>query len=323
MLIAFSPLALAFVAEQSAFERWSRSAGLPTVPEGEVEGAIVLAESGNASEFTQKIENRIKRRRSEDPNALSKATRSGVFTTVGPKVIRLFPSSSTPKAAIPSLTPGLGIGRNGSYRAICVRLCDGFYWPISYGTSRSADADDKQACESGCATEARLFYVPAGAETDEAVDVKGKPYSRLKNAYRYRNEYVPSCKCKPDPWEQSSLDRHKKYAELAKAGKLASLEDKGKKRRRKKQSVASTTYVSFDSSTAAIDPADGLAPEVIVPGKAKSKKSARKQKERSVAKVASVLKVIRLNATTKSTKRLNVVSVGSRRTGSANGESRR
>ncbi len=321
MLIAFSPLAVALVAEQSAFARWSRIAGLPTVPEGAVEGTIVLAESGNNSEFTQKIENRIKRRRSEDPNALSKATRSGIFTTVGPKVIRLFPSSSTPNAAIPRLTPGQD--RSGSYRAICVRLCDGYYWPISYGTSRSGDADDKEACESGCATEARLFYVPAGAETDQAVDVKGKPYSRLKNAYRYRNEYVPSCKCKPDPWEQSSLDRHKKYAELAKAGKLASLDDKGKKRRRKKQAVSSTSYVNYDSSTAAIDPVDGLAPQVIVPGKAKSKKAARKQKERSVAKVASVLKVIRLNATAKSTKRLNVVSVGSRRTGSANGDSRR
>jgi len=35
-----------------------------------------------------------------------------------------------------------------TYRTICVRLCDGYYWPISYATTPESFDRDRQKCES-------------------------------------------------------------------------------------------------------------------------------------------------------------------------------
>lgn len=100
-----------------------------------------------------------------------------------------------------------------TYRTLCVRLCDGFYWPISFATTREAFGRDAQKCESSCGAPVRLFaYRNPGGTPEDMVDVKGQPYSRLRTAFLYRTEYDAACKCKPDPWEQASLDRHRLYA---------------------------------------------------------------------------------------------------------------
>ena len=47
--------------------------------------------------------------------------------------------------------------RGGSLRTVCVRLCDGYYFPISFSTSRERLAQDSKTCESRCGSEGRLF----------------------------------------------------------------------------------------------------------------------------------------------------------------------
>ena len=47
----------------------------------------------------------------------------------------------------------------------------------------------------------------------------GRPYRQLKTAFLYRTEYVSSCTCQPQPWDQASLDRHRLYALAAAANK--------------------------------------------------------------------------------------------------------
>ena len=44
------------------------------------------------------------------------------------------------------------------------------------------------------------------------VDVSGRPYTRLASAFLYRKTTVDNCKCKPNPWAQSEIDRHRLYA---------------------------------------------------------------------------------------------------------------
>jgi len=39
---------------------------------------------------------------------------------------------------------------SGTYRTLCVRTCDGFYFPISYSTTPSRFAEDAQACQRVC-----------------------------------------------------------------------------------------------------------------------------------------------------------------------------
>lgn len=114
---------------------------------------------------------------------------------------------------------------SGTYRTVCVRLCDGYNWPISFATTSENFERDSKICESSCATAARLYvHQNPGQDPEEMADLKGKPYSSLSVAYRYRKEFVPSCRCKPDPWDEASLARHRSYAELEANKKLGKVE---------------------------------------------------------------------------------------------------
>jgi hypothetical protein len=93
------------------------------------------------------------------------------------------------------LTPS---DQTSSYRTICVRTCDGFYFPVSYATSQANFHNDEQACQRMCpATEVMLFsYRNPGEDVSNAVSLSGQPYNSLPNAYRYRQEFNPSCSCR-------------------------------------------------------------------------------------------------------------------------------
>ena len=102
----------------------------------------------------------------------------------------------------------------GTFRTLCVRMCDGYYFPISYTTPRSGLARDADTCSAGCGDEARLFYYPnPGGEIETMVDLTGMAYSELPNAFKYRKRLVQGCQCRPKPWSEAELQRHRAYAE--------------------------------------------------------------------------------------------------------------
>jgi hypothetical protein len=101
----------------------------------------------------------------------------------------------------------------GTYRTLCVRLCDGFYFPISDGVRRERLYSDSHQCSQRCDGEARLFYYPTtGGSPETMVDLAGHRYADLPNAFRYRKALVDACTCKPVPWSQESAARHERYA---------------------------------------------------------------------------------------------------------------
>lgn len=108
---------------------------------------------------------------------------------------------------------------SGTYRTVCVRLCDGYYFPINFAVTLERLGRDRDVCESRCGAQGRLFVHPSGGSPDDMVDLQGRPYRQLRTAFLYRTEFVPSCKCQPDPWESASLDRHRAYALAAEAKK--------------------------------------------------------------------------------------------------------
>lgn len=102
---------------------------------------------------------------------------------------------------------------NGRYKTMCVRLCDGYYFPISNATSRRSFWQDAQQCQSRCSSETQLFYMPtSGGAIEEARSVTGLAYEDLKNAFRYRKTLDKSCTCRPDPWSVAERQRHARYA---------------------------------------------------------------------------------------------------------------
>jgi len=95
--------------------------------------------------------------------------------------------------------PGADFGpQSGTYRTVCVRTCDGFYFPISFATVPARFPDDEKTCKNLCpASEATLFsYRNPGEDMNQAVSISGQSYASSPNAFRYRQEFNPSCACK-------------------------------------------------------------------------------------------------------------------------------
>ncbi len=60
-----------------------------------------------------------------------------------------------------------------TYRTMCVRRCDGFYYPISFSTLPSRFPQDSAICQSQCAAPADLFvYKNPGEEIDQMIFFK-------------------------------------------------------------------------------------------------------------------------------------------------------
>lgn len=109
--------------------------------------------------------------------------------------------------------------QSGAVRTLCVRMCDGFYFPISYAVPRSALARDADACTASCGPDARLFYHPTqGGDAESMVDLSGLAYASLPNAFKYRKTLVQGCSCRPQPWSETELQRHRGYAQPPIAG---------------------------------------------------------------------------------------------------------
>ena len=97
--------------------------------------------------------------------------------------------------------------QGSNYRTVCVRTCDGFYFPISYSTVQSRFADDEQACKRMCpAAEVMLFsHRNPGEDVSKATSISGRLYTELPNAFRYRQKFDSACSCKRpgESWAQA------------------------------------------------------------------------------------------------------------------------
>lgn len=96
-----------------------------------------------------------------------------------------------------------------TYRTICVRLCDGYYFPVSFSTLPNHFQRDSDACQSKCAAPVELYYHQnPGAGVEQAVSAKGNTnYTALKTAFRYRKEYVHGCSCKEAEYQPGAGER--------------------------------------------------------------------------------------------------------------------
>jgi hypothetical protein len=100
-----------------------------------------------------------------------------------------------------------------TYRTMCVRLCDGYYWPVSFATLKDSFERDERTCARSCSASVALYHYPnPGAEVEDMVSLQGLPYKDLGTAFLHRSTYDPNCKCRPHPWEAEAVARHKSYA---------------------------------------------------------------------------------------------------------------
>lgn len=112
------------------------------------------------------------------------------------------------------------------YRTMCVRTCDGYYFPISTSTTSSRFKKDVRTCASMCDAPTRLFYYPINGHPSHMKDLTGRPYTDLPTAFLYRSAYNSDCKCRPHPWEAAAKQRHAVYALEAQRKKSRDREEK-------------------------------------------------------------------------------------------------
>lgn len=99
-----------------------------------------------------------------------------------------------------------------TYRTLCVRLCDGYYFPVSFSTLPNHFERDEYTCQSKCVAPTELYYYqnPGGAVEQMVGARTNVPYTQLQNAFRYRKEYVQGCSCKLEEYNTQELEASNK-----------------------------------------------------------------------------------------------------------------
>ncbi|NIX76963.1 DUF2865 domain-containing protein [Microvirga terricola] len=85
----------------------------------------------------------------------------------------------------------------GGRRLVCVKTCDGSYFPLSVAPGGRESADEM--CQSLCpGTETLAFATGGGDDSlNRAISVSGsRPYTSLANAFKFRKNFDESCACK-------------------------------------------------------------------------------------------------------------------------------
>jgi len=144
-----------------------------------------------------------------------------------------------------------------------VRSCDGFYFPISFATVPARFPDDERTCKALCpAADATLYsYRNPGEDVSSAVSINGQPYSSSPNAFRYRQEFNPSCSCKAagQTWSDALKNIDDKAA-AEQQGDIIVTEEGAKKMSRPPPKAVSAKKGSRRPATApAANPADSTA----------------------------------------------------------------
>ena len=165
--------------------------------------------------------------------------------------------------------PGADLGpQSGTYRTVCARSCDGAYFPISFATVPARFPDDEKTCKALCpAAEATLFtYRNPGEDMNQAVSINGQPYSSSPNAFRYRQEFNPSCACKAagQTWSEALKSIDEK-ASAEQQGDIIVTEESAKKMARPPAAKGSPANTKKGAAGPAASAPAAAAPDTSAP----------------------------------------------------------
>ena len=106
------------------------------------------------------------------------------------------PHQLTGATDVPLYVDASGLPR----RSYCVRLCDGYYFPVAPVKSDSDLNGHESLCAGICpGAPTRLFVMPGGTERiEEATSRDGHKYSALPVAFRHTGTTDNTCTCRPD-----------------------------------------------------------------------------------------------------------------------------
>jgi len=82
-------------------------------------------------------------------------------------------------------------------KAVCVRTCDGSFFPVSYSASQGRLGGLEDMCRALCPNaDVALYTYPPSGQIEQAVSLNGAKYMDSPNALKYRTSLDPTCSCK-------------------------------------------------------------------------------------------------------------------------------
>jgi len=125
--------------------------------------------------------------------------------------VPLVPDPNAPDAKNPDENPNPegGVQAHSGSKEVCVRTCDGYFFPIGYSGSGGRSGDLQEMCRALCPNaQVALYSYPPSGDINEAVGADGTHYADLPNALKYRKSVDQSCSCKRrgQSWAQALSD---------------------------------------------------------------------------------------------------------------------
>ncbi len=95
--------------------------------------------------------------------------------------------------------PGEDLSPRGGSQALCVRSCDGGFFPLSEAAHRTESEQLADLCQALCPNaEVSVYTRSPYQDIKTAVSLDGTtPYSDLPNAFRFQKGFDSTCTCKP------------------------------------------------------------------------------------------------------------------------------
>jgi Protein of unknown function (DUF2865) len=115
-------------------------------------------------------------------------------------------SDQPPPDAGPAAPQSDELGAYGGSQAVCVRTCDGGFFPLSFSSHSAPEEDLENLCQAQCPNaEVKLYTRNPASPIETALGVDGTPYRDLPNALKFEKTFDPSCTCKPpnQSWVQA------------------------------------------------------------------------------------------------------------------------
>jgi hypothetical protein len=103
-----------------------------------------------------------------------------------------------------------------TYRTLCVRQCDGFYFPVSTATTQNQFSEDEAKCHTQCAAPAELYYHRSDQDVEQMVSLSGRPYSEMPNAFRNRKVYIRGCSCNSNEYSPQEIAKSEEALKTSK-----------------------------------------------------------------------------------------------------------
>jgi hypothetical protein len=95
-----------------------------------------------------------------------------------------------------NLANGLGEARAGA-KAVCVRSCDGSFFPVSYSANGGRLDGLQDMCRALCPNaDVTLYTYPSSGDIEQAVSITGARYMDSPTALKFRQTFDSTCSCR-------------------------------------------------------------------------------------------------------------------------------